>query len=535
MLYSATIGGRKIEDVFNFQGSNYVSLRYMVYALEGITHEQNQAMPREKQRVVWDADAKWAIFRITDRFTGEQKVIEFSIEGIQKDCAPTPREVKINGAPAGKINFVFHNNLNMIGVRELARVAGLENFLQWYNMGDTQYVDLRVEDPLFGYSSLKNAVDAIIKTQGGILSNQNGDYYQVLYGTANRGGQVNRYCGYMFSVMDAVQWLIQAGSGIKFAVQIRDTKNLLNKNEQIQVTIDGQYEILQKFIQAKELLAKCGYQIKMPGFIIGTPEENVSVSCYGADGAMAICEGIIKKLTASGCPASEATQMIAGIYFGSETALCNNALVKEIRDYVHKQGRKLLWIPYFVTQEDLARIKETAVYFDKVILQPSTFYLKDTYYKGKNKDGSYKDQLDDSQRWKDIFDLVSTNPVKFGIELEFDMGLVTGRGDRRLPMSPADKKKAFMDYIDKIIPRIGTIPIGIYSGGPNEQGYNNIMLNGNLHNDQNHVPTVAGFSTGSNYSKLYRGNLVYKINSILFTNQSNESKRTKLHGLINSL
>ena len=534
-LYNVTIGGRRIENVFHYQGSNYVSLRYMVYALEGITHEQNEVMTVEKQRVVWNAADSWAIFRIKDKFTGENKTIEFSTRGLQNDTAPTPREVKVNGEPAGKINFVYHKNLNMIGVRELSRLAGLESYLQWYNRDDGQYVDLRVEDPHYGHGGLKAAVDTIVKNQGGIPRYQNGEFYQVLYGTANKGGKVNRYSGYIFSVMDAVQWLIQTGGGVKFVLQIRDTASLLNKQNQIQAAVDGQWGIIQQFIRAGELLAKCGYEVKTPDFIVGTPEENVKASYYGTDGAIAIYEDIIKKLEMAGCSGSKAREMISGIYFGSETAKSDARLVKEIRDYIVGRGGKLLWIPYFVTQDDLKTIKETAVNFDKVILQPSTFYLKDMYYKGRNADGSYSGKIDESQKWKDIFNLIATDTKKYGIELEFDMGIVTGRSDRSTPMSPTDKRKALIEYIDEIIPRIGEFPIGIYSGGPNEHGFNNIFSNRNLHNNQNHVPTVTGFGTGSNYSDLHGGNLIYRINSALFANQTNKWKQAKIRDLVNSL
>ena len=93
-------------------------------------------------------------------------------------------------------------------------------------------------------------------------------------------------------------------------------------------------------------------------------------------------------------------------------------------------------------------------------------------------------------------------------------------------------------YIDEIIPRIGEIPIGIYSGGPNEQGYNNIELNCNTHNNKNHlpyIPKVTGFKTGSSYSELYEGNLIYEMNSIIFSVESNELKQARLKELIGEL
>ncbi|MCL1809495.1 MAG: DUF4855 domain-containing protein [Clostridiales bacterium] len=531
-MYYVTVGGQKIKDVCNFNDSNYVSLRYLVYALEGITHEQNEAMPRETQRVVWGSNDKWAIFRITDRFTKELKVIEFSTEGLQNNSTPRQREVKINGKPAGLISFVFNNNLNMIGVREFARLAGLEGYLQWYNKDGEQYVDLRIEDPLYGHSSLKAAADAIVGKQGGIPKALNGNFYQVLYGTANKGGKVNRYSGYMFSMMDAMQWLIQTGGDIGFALQIRDTTKAAN---QVQTAIDGQWEIVQQFVRAQELLAQCGYKVKMPRFFVGTPEENVDVSSYGTGGMIAIYEGMASKLKTAGFTGAGITETLAGIYFGSETAKADIKL-EEIGKHLDKQGAKLLWIPYFLTRADLQKIKELSVHFDKVILQPGTFYTMGKYYERYDKIAGYVSRLEDSMKWIDIFDMIAKDKQgKFGVELEFDMGLTTGRSDRTPVMSAEIKQDSFIHYIDKIIPRIGEIPVGIYSGGPNEQGYNNIRRNSNLHNDQNHAPTASGFGTGANYSSLYGGNLVYEINSILFSSRPNRQKHEELANHIGRL
>ncbi|MCL1816269.1 MAG: DUF4855 domain-containing protein [Clostridiales bacterium] len=529
VVFNITIAGNKMEKMFHVSGYNYVSLRYMVYALEGITHEQNEAMPVEQQKVVWDIAKKWAIFRITDRFTREIKVIEFSIAGLESNTLPTQREVRVNGKPAGFINFVFHDNLNMIGVRDLSRLAGLEGYLQWYNQGDSQYVDLRVEDPLYGYNSLAAAVNAIIERQGGIPTALTGDFYQVLYGTANAGGKNNRYSGYMFSVLDALQWLIQTGGDISFALQIRDTIYATN---QVQTAIEGQWEIIQQFIRGRDWLDQCGYKVKMPRFFVGTPEENVEVTKYGTGGMLAIFEGLANKLKSAGFTSIGTDEVLAGMYFGSETAKSELNL-PEIRAYLVKQGAKLLWIPYFFTRDTLNRIKEISAYFDKVILQPGIFYNMGSYYEKTITD---KERLEDSEKWADILALISNDKKsRFGIELEFDLGLLTGRGDRAPGMSPADKQNMFSEYINKTIPCFGTAPIGIYSGGPNEQGYNNICRNSNLHNDQNHTPAVLNFGTGSNYSDLYNGNLIYEINSILFSNRPNKSKQQELASLNSSI
>lgn len=543
-----TIGGQIIENSFKFEDKNYISLRYMIYALEGITHEENESLPPEKQKVVWNSVDKFAIFRITDRFTGKTKVIQFSTADFQLNTRPTPREVTINGISAGKIDFVYHNNLNMVGIRELAKLAGLECYLQWYKKDGINYADLRLEDPLYGRGSLKALVDNIVKNNGNIPVSLNGEYYQVIYGTANQGGKVNRYSGYTYSITDAIQWLIQTGGNINFALQIRDTVRLTNCDQQVQAAINGQSAIIQMFMQAKDLLGQCGFaNVKTPCFFIGTPEENVKISCYGTDGIMMIYNGVLEELIKSGYTSDNIKETIGGIYFGSETAkvdINTDFDLSIIRKYVETQKKKLLWIPYFTTREELDKIKTLAVYFDKVILQPGLFYTKDKYYLRKEKETGCVGYLEDSEKWNDLLALINKagaedkSKDKFGIELEFDMGLITGRGDRDPPMSPVNKLSAFRAYIDKIIPYIGKMPVGVYSGGPNEHGYNNILVNNNLHNNENHSPYEAkavGFGTGSNYSSLYKGNLIYKINSIIFANKSYKLKQDELNALLSSL
>ena len=545
---TVTIGGKTIENIYKYEGKNYISLRHMIYALEGITHEENQAMVPNVQKVIWNNADKIAIFRIIDRFIGLEKLIQFSTEGLQKDTKPTPREITINGEPTGKIDFVYRNDLNMIGFRELAKLAGLETYLQWYKKDGGICADLRLEDPHYGRDSLKAAVDAIVKDQGGIPEKLNGEFYQVLYGTADQGGKVNRYSGYTFCATDAIQWLIQTGGNLSIALQIRDTVKLTDCERQIQAAINGQWAIIQQFLQAKDMLEQCGYKkVKMPYFYIGTPEENVKITYYGTEGMIAIYNGIVDKLDKAGYQGDKIKEMIGGMYFGSETAkgdIDSKFDFNKIKISMKKQEGKFLWIPYFTTREELETIRKTAAYFDKVILQPTTFYVMDKYYLRKEKDVGYVGNLGDGEKWNDILNFINQAEAenkekdKFGIELEFDMGLLTGRGDREPPMTPGCKSKAFKTYIDKIIPYIGKIPIGIYSGGPNEQGYNNIVQNNNLHNNENHLPyepVVEGFGTGSSYSDLYKGNLIYNINKILFANKINLCKQNELNKVLASL
>lgn len=125
---------------------------------------------------------------------------------------------------------------------------------------------------------------------------------------------------------------------------------------------------------------------------------------------------------------------------------------------------------------------------------------------------------------------------RVGIEMEFDMGLLTGRKqaehkdeNRNMTYKLRDaksKKDTFGLYLDKFVELkdLG-IPIGVYSGGPNEQGYRDIWNNINTHNSGNHIPYWEGidetaYETGVHYNHFpnaYQGgNLIYDINNFIY-------------------
>jgi hypothetical protein len=164
-----------------------------------------------------------------------------------------------------------------------------------------------------------------------------------------------------------------------------------------------------------------------------------------------------------------------------------------------------------------------------VIIQPGSFYVA-------AKAGNIDKILDALNKIYTAKDELTTTQI--GIEIEFDMGLVTGRNDAGKPMTPREKITAAREYLLKInpeylaseYPNIGAIPIGIYSGGPNEQGYNNINVNNNVLNNGNHIAHfgVEGIDdtrgNGMKFSDFYKytgedpyfGNLIYDINNFLF-------------------
>ena len=546
--YNVYIAGIKMEHVFNLYDKNYIGFREMTETLEGL-------FIGGKPSVEWDEASETSLFRVYDRLAGVVKEIKFSIKNLAADVL-TPRQVTINGKTE-YIGFVFHADRNMIGVRDFAKLAGLEGYLQWYEIGDAQFVDLRKEDPYLGFGGLKEMAKAVVNSLGGkIPAALNYDFYQLIYDTAYLGPKFNRYSGYVFTEIDAVQWLLQTGGKASFVLQVRDTEKAAN---QIEAAVEGQWKIIQCFLQAQARLALCGFTVKLPRFFVGTPEENVNPDSYGAKGIIAIFEGIMGKLRGAGMADASIRKALKGIYFGSETAkTCIDIAV--VQNYIKAYGGELLWVPYFINEKDKTKIVEFAAYFDKVILQPSTFYYDVYAYKDENGApfrNAAGEVISKQKKWGDIFSLIKSDPAKFGVELEFDIGLVTGRSDVSPDMAPAAKQGAFVEYIEWLFGGAGTggagsggaagsggvgsgvdisgIPIGIYSGGPNEQGYNNVFMNGNLHNNQNHTPTIDGFGTGSKYNGAYRGNLIYKISGALFSDKSAGSIKAEILKIMRDL
>ncbi len=96
-----------------------------------------------------------------------------------------------------------------------------------------------------------------------------------------------------------------------------------------------------------------------------------------------------------------------------------------------------------------------------------------------------------------------------------------------------------MNYLEYVKPLMGTdIPVGIYSGGPNEQGYSNIYTNQNLHNTGNHRVQDSkqeySFMNKMPYNEFpyaYNGNLIYDINNYLFGREPILSSELKNFGI----
>lgn len=103
--------------------------------------------------------------------------------------------------------------------------------------------------------------------------------------------------------------------------------------------------------------------------------------------------------------------------------------------------------------------------------------------------------------------------TKVGMQIEFDMGLVTGRNDASNTATFLQKRQFFEAYLKKVETlKANGIPISVYSGGSNEQGYGNIYGNDNTHNNGNNM-TYDQSPSGTRYSDFpdayTGGNLIY--------------------------
>lgn len=319
---------------------------------------------------------------------------------------------------------------------------------------------------------------------------------------------MNMYDNYEFTIFDAINWLIQTGGKGKFVLQARSTENL-------GVSALSQRDVLGKFIDAYNFLKDAnliGDGI-YPKFFIGSTEQNAGSA-----------ETIYNMVTEPNW-VKDNSHLIGGIYFGREDVLDDekdNTLenMKYISSLMHSKGKNVLWIPYYDDNKKLEKIQTYArksfpdgtPLIDTIIIQPGAFYGKDVK------------SIDEV---KDVVSKFNNDPdvlTRVGIEMEFDMGLVTGRKDG--DMGIHDKRKVLQEYLNTL-PELKemNVPIGVYSGGPNEQGYRDIRNNINTHNSGNHIPYWEGidesaYATGVHYNHFpnaYQGgNLIYDINNYIY-------------------
>ena len=398
------------------------------------------------------------------------------------------------------------------------------------------------------------SIKAYVAQLGGINRSMPANVYQTFYGAPNappkgkQSGPKNRYSNYVFTKLDALNWLIQTGGNITFVLQKRDVQNLGTRAEMVESSATFQADTIAKFKDAKNLLANAGLSVAMPKFYIGAVEQKPD-TLRNANGEIGIYDRVLQLIGSD-------TSMITGAYFGEDLKLSDDKSRETATDVaafiVGERKKPMMIIPYFTAGEtsdqfidratDLANLRNpaklgTRPYFSTILLQPGTFYQPD----------------DSGRRTTAVNDLIKFmndwngqgNATKIGIQVELDMGLVTGRSDENMALSSSRKKTRFNDYLSGIKKLSSDTPMGIYSGGPNEQGYADVTLNANEHNTGNHRVEGANlnnatkgweyrngwlYSSGS-WPSPYAGNLIYDINNYLFRGSSYWNSRLTTFGL----
>lgn len=397
-----------------------------------------------------------------------------------------------------------------------------------------QYNNLIITNPLYAQQAMYNAnytekeelnsyIRAYVKKQGG-MKQGNDNIYQVIYTAPitddpeitnsrdmNIGSRafihsdMNMYDNYEFTIFDAINWLIQTGGRGKFVLQTRATEDWYEAAR-------AQNEIVRSFVYAHSLLQDAGVidRNTKPKLYIGSTEKNGSSAKW-------IYESIANQEWIKD------EDIIAGIYYGCEDVInYDNEDERErkwdVANHVHQRDKEIIWIPYFSNDEQLFEIEKFIgesrngrELFDKIIIQPGAFYAKS------------------SENIEKIMKVVKSysgenSSKRVGIEMEFDMGLVTGRKDNNMDI--LNKRTILQEYLNNLYKlKVMNVPIGVYSGGPNEQGYRDIRNNINTHNSGNHIPYWEGidesaYETGVHYNHFpnaYQGgNLIYDINNFIY-------------------
>ena len=405
-------------------------------------------------------------------------------------------------------------------------------------------------------AAFRRFMQTYVKKRGGVNKDMPDNIYQMLlgawdgppvyedeYGVKRRKptgireeNWYNRYSNYEFGLFDAINWLVQTGGDINFVLQMRDLQDLTydhNGNQEFDawkaedISAKWQAGIIQIFMSAYDAMNTAGIKVNMPSFYIGAvetkPETLLNYYENGVETHKGIYDQVVDYLGGD-------TSMIAGAYYGEDVSMDDLSKLQDVSWFMHEdRGKPLLWIPYYGTGETadkyFDRISKIAAQvhdcewgsrplFDTIIMQPGLFYSPDRDF------GEIEALVGKINEWDNEGKPHST----LGLELEYDMSLVTGRDDPGYSLRNYEKKERFFHYLKHIAPLMGSMPIGIYSGGPNEQAYSTPHMNNNKHNTGNHrvQDSWQSFETGNGtpYSQFlfaYKsGNLIYDINEHLF-------------------
>lgn len=360
--------------------------------------------------------------------------------------------------------------------------------------------------------------------------------------------QNDRYDNYKFGVMDAMDWLIQTGGDVNFVLQLRDIQEIPMASDKPDTwkmkdeIANWQVYIINTFLEAAEILNNSGTKVSIPKFYLGAAEKNPK-TLINLDDRPGIYEQVLSKLGSN-------KYVVAGAYFGEDNYKLTDdniedgvPIAKSISEAIHENyGGQMLWIPFFdIGHEDdkgnfipgdenvdkyfekaMAAADETHVcmwgerpIFDTIILQPGYFFYENGKGLGRNDLPVLANKIN---IWN-----ASMPATKIGMELEFDMGVVTGRDDKNYSVRNTEKKERLPDYLKAAELLAPGTPIGIYSGGPNEQGYADPTHNENTHNTNNHIvqdsnrdKAVGNHKKYSKFPNSYNGNFIYELSDYIY-------------------
>lgn len=460
----------------------------------------------------------------------------------------------------------------------LYRIKGIEKERIYdMSLSSDQYTVSMAEKYLLNFrEEYQNEFVNYYVQQSGGMNEANIRMYQVLYDcppTVNRIKDrvsddyiyqtPNMYDGYNYSVFDALGWMILTGGNVNFITQVRVIGNDNGVggtgDEVYDTSADIQSNIISKFVSAYTMLDKTGHEVDKPLFYVGSTEFN------GAS-AVDIYDRVVALL--------EEETFLGGIYYGRETPVTKSDEISttnsgetpqsdgdQIKGYKEgHEGKQVIWIPYFPGGKDKEDMKTNlgSTYqgakdngIDVVIFQPNSYYLFECNTDlASMRIESIVEFIDETTK-----NLNYAEQPQIGIQLEFDMGLVTGRmqeveikGDildqkqtEFRGVTANDKKTLFNLYLSALetLKKQENPIIGIYSGGPNEQGFANIYANKNTHNVGNHIPYDQQYNAKtrqveyyngvsySNFANSYNsGNLIYDISQYIYNGKKSANLNT---------
>lgn len=374
-----------------------------------------------------------------------------------------------------------------------------------------------------------------------------------------------------------------SGQEVTFAIQLRDLwfdgvpntdypfegDNILSADYAAQAsavqatTIQYVNAIVDSIAQAYQNLTQDGVPAALPSLFIATPDFRCNVKeeqlADYTQTYMAVTQSIYQAVAAN---ASAQGVPVAGLYFGKEdpydydmndiASRTQRTLMQEVAKYAHAMGKQVIWMPYTAGGVDeLTKIGKVANVglavndqqryedlCDIIILQPGYFYSEVTA-RDETIVNNIRLLMQNDIRQSVSSQKVTLNGAVVGGEkltntrlfyqVEYDSSLITGR-EAAGTANPQDKYIRLLETIttfkDWIID--SSTSFGIYSGGPNEQDYAHIALDGaepgqnqNRHSNRNHNTLLGDDGHGVRYSEFrvalsqeYQDGRVYDVNLI---------------------